>query len=84
MLVLYGPSRTGKSRLGRHIFGDDATLVVDIQHAEHPDLHDFDRAQHKCLQLDEMADISFIPKNKKLLQAHVDGAKLGARGINLV
>ena len=39
MLVLWGPSRTGKSRLARHLFGDDQTLVVDVQHAQHPDLH---------------------------------------------
>ena len=77
MLVLYGPSRTGKSRLARSLFGVEKTLVVDVQHAEHPDLRCFRRAEHKALLLDEVADPSFIVKNKKLLQAHVDGAKLG-------
>ena len=41
MLVLYGPSRTGKSRLARSLFGAERTLVVDVQHAEHPDLRSF-------------------------------------------
>ena len=77
MLVLHGPSRTGKSRLARSLFGVDRTLVVDVQHAEHPDLRSFQRHQHLAILLDEVQDPSFIVKNKKLLQAHVDGAILG-------
>jgi len=77
MLVLYGPSRTGKSRLARSLFGFDRTLVVDVQHAEHPDLHGFRRHHHVAVLLDEVADPIFIVNNKKLLQAHVDGAILG-------
>ena len=77
MLVLHGPSRTGKSRLARSLFGFDRTLVVDVQHAEHPDMHGFRRHHHLAVLLDEVADPSFIVNNKKLLQAHVDGAILG-------
>ena len=77
MLVLYGPSRTGKSRLARSLFGAERTLVVDVQHAEHPDLRSFRRHEHQAILLDEVADPVFIVNNKKLLQAHVDGAKLG-------
>ena len=77
MLVLHGPSRTGKSRLARSLFGFDRTLVVDVQHAEHPDMHGFRRHHHVAVLLDEVADPSFIVNNKKLLQAHVDGAILG-------
>ena len=77
MLVLHGPSCTGKSRLARSLFGDDVTLVVDVQHAEHPDLRSYDWAIHKALLLDEVASPKFLVDNKKLLQAHVDGAILG-------
>ena len=77
MLVLHGPSRTGKSRLARSLFGLDRTLVVDVQHAEHPDLHGYRRHQHLAILLDEVASPKFIVGNKKLLQAHVDGALLG-------
>ena len=77
MLVLYGPSQTGKSRLARSLFGTERTLVVDVQHAEHPDMHAYRRHSHLAVLLDEVADPSFIVNNKKLLQAHVDGAILG-------
>ena len=77
LLVLHGPSRTGKSRMARDIFGSSSTFVVDIQHAAHPDLKGFLRHQHKALLLDEMQSPEFIAQNKKVLQAHVDGALLG-------
>ena len=48
-----------------------------MQHAEHPDLHGFRRHFHKAVLLDEVATPKFIVSNKKLLQAHVDGAILG-------
>ena len=83
MLVLYGPSRTGKSRLARSLFGESRTLVVDVQHAEHPDLHGFRRQQHLAILMDEVASPSFISGNKKLLQAHVDGAILGQSATQL-
>ena len=76
MLVLYGPSRTGKSRLARSFFGTAKTFVVDIQHAEHPDLRHFRRGEHRAILLDEMSSPEFIVGNK-VLQAHVDGAILG-------
>ena len=77
MLVLYGPSRTGKSRLARSLFGDQATLVVDVQHAEHPDLRAYRRGMHLAVLFDEVASPKFVVSNKKVLQAHVDGAILG-------
>ena len=83
MLVLYGPSRTGKTRLARSLFGDDRTLVVDVQHAEHPDLRAYRRHTHKAVLLDEVQGPSFIVNNKKLLQAHVDGAILGQSATQL-
>lgn len=79
MLVSHGPSRTGKSRLARSLFGMGRTLVVDVQQAKHPDLRTFRRHVHRALLLDEVADPSFVVNNKKLLQAHVDGAILGHR-----
>ena len=83
MLVLHGPSQTGKTRLARSLFGGERTLAVDVQHAEHPDLRAFRRHKHKAVLLDEVQDPSFIAKNKKLLQAHVDGAILGQSATQL-
>jgi hypothetical protein len=83
MLVLHGPSCTGKSRLARSLFGDSCTLVVDVQHAAHPDLRGYRRDMHKAILLDEMASPTFIVSNKKVLQAHVDGAILGQSATQL-
>ena len=51
--------------------------MVDVQHAEHPDLRGFRRLVHKAILMDEVSSPSFIVGNKKVLQAHVDGAILG-------
>ena len=77
MLVLLGPARSGKSRLARSLFGESRTLVIDVQHAVHPDLRGFQRHHHLAILMDEVATPKFIADNKKLLQAHVDGAILG-------
>ena len=58
-------------------------MVVDVQHAEHPDLREFNRKEHEALLLDEVASPEFIVGNKKLLQAHVDGAILGQSATQL-
>lgn len=83
MLVLHGPSCTGKSRLARSLFGVEQTLVVDVQHAAHPDLRNFRRCDHKAVLFDEVASPKFIVDNKKVLQAHVDGAILGQSATQL-
>ena len=54
VLVFHGPSCTGKSRLARSQYGDARTLVVDVQHAEHPDLRGFRRGYHRAVLLDEV------------------------------
>ena len=60
MLVLHGPSCTGKSKLGRSLYGESDTLVVDVQGAQHPDLKTFARHRHKAVLLDEVASPAFI------------------------
>ena len=83
MLVLFGRSRTGKSRLCRSLFGDETTLVVDVQHAEHPDLRSLNRKKHNAVLFDEVASPKFVVSNKKVLQAHIDGAILGQSATQL-
>ena len=81
LLVLYGRSRTGKTRWARNMcsqmFSEDATLVIDCQHAEHPNLRAYKRSKHKAIIMDEISGPDFVVGNKKLLQAHMDGAELG-------
>lgn len=43
MLVLVGGSKLGKTELAKGLKGPENTLVVDCQHAQHPDLHGFDQ-----------------------------------------
>ena len=64
-MVFYGRSQTRKSRWARSIFGEDANLVVDCQHAEHPNLRHYVRGQHKAVLLDEIAGPDFVVRNKK-------------------
>ena len=83
VLILHGPSRTGKSRLARSLFGAARTLVVDVQHAAHPDLRSYRRGVHRAVLLDEMRSPEFVISNKKVLQAHIDGAILGQSATQL-
>ena len=50
---------------------------MDCQHARHPDLHAFDPLKHEAIVLDDIAGPAFVCDNKKLLQQHADGARLG-------
>ena len=77
MLVLVGGSKVGKTELAKSFKGPVNTLVVDCQHALHPDLRAFVREKHQAVVLDDIAGTSFVLSNKKLLQAHIDGATLG-------
>ena len=77
LLVLYGPSKTGKSSLAKSLYGVDRTLVLDCQHATVPDLKEYQLGFHRCIVFDEMAEgAALIVGNKKLMQAHSDGAKV--------
>ena len=83
LLVLFGPSCTGKSRLAKSLFGHEHTLVIDVQHAKHPDLRSYRRHKHRAILFDELSSPDFVVDNKKLLQAHVDGAILGQSSTQL-
>ena len=77
MLVLVGPSKMGKSEWAKDMRGPQKTLLVDCQNALHPDLAEFDPLRHEAVVLDEISGADFVIRNKKLLQGHVDGARLG-------
>ena len=77
MLVLVGPSKVGKSAWAKDLCGPHRTLLVDCQHALHPDLRAFDVHHHGALVLDEIDGPDFVLRNKKVLQSHVDGSCLG-------
>ena len=76
MLVLVGPSKVGKSEWAKDMRGPEKTLLVDCQNAQHPDLTDFDATRHAAVVFDEISGPDFVIRNKKLLQGHVDGARL--------
>ena len=67
----------GKTELAKNLRGEERTLVVDCQHAKHLDLRDFDLDVHSVVVLDDISGPEFVVNNKKLLQQHIDGAKLG-------
>ena len=48
-----------------------------MENSQSPCLKEFCRKTHKCVVFDEMEGAAFILRNKKLMQAHVDGARLG-------
>ena len=77
MLVLVGPSKMGKSEWAKDMRGVEKTLLIDCQNAEHPDLADYDPDRHAAVIFDEISGPDFVLRNKKLLQGHVDGARLG-------
>ena len=77
MLVLVGGSKLGKTEFAKCLKGPENTLAVDCQHARYPDLRSIDREKHQAVVLDDIAGTSFVLSNKKLLQAHIDGATLG-------
>ena len=52
----------------------DRCLVVDVENAQSPCLKEFNRKLHQCVVFDEMEGAAFILRNKKLMQAHVEGA----------
>ena len=77
LLLLHGPSQTGKTALAKHLYGKEWTFVVDVQGATAPDLRKFDAEKHRCVVMDEMsAGAGLILDNKKLMQAHEDGASV--------
>jgi hypothetical protein len=45
--------------------------------ANHPCLRTFDRASHRAIVFDDVGSAGFVVSNKKVLQAHMDGATLG-------
>ncbi len=78
LLVLHGPSGTGKTELAKSLYGEAHTCVVGVENATVPGLRGFDRQIHKCIVFDEMGPGGrLILDNKKLMQAHKDGATLG-------
>ena len=53
LLVLHGPSATGKTALAKSSFGPENTLVVDVQAASVPDMKDYTLGLHQCVVFDE-------------------------------
>jgi hypothetical protein len=77
LLVLHGRSGTGKTALAKALFGAERTLVIDAQAAAVPPMKDYRVGEHDCVVFDEMgAGASLIVGNKKLMQAHSDGARV--------
>jgi hypothetical protein len=77
LLVLHGPSKTGKTEFAKSLFGAERTLVIDCQNAAVPDMKDYVLGHHLCVVFDEVdSGAKLIAQNKKLMQAHSTGAKV--------
>ena len=50
---------------------------MDCQSASVPDLKELSFQDHDALVLDEISGVQFAIDNTRLLQSHIDGAKLG-------
>ena len=81
MLVLLGPSRTGKTQFAKSIFGPDSTLVVECQRASEPCLHNYEWGKHAAIVFDE-AQGSMVVGNKQLFQSPADEVRLGQSQCN--
>ena len=67
MMVLAGPSRTGKTEFVRQLFPPGCVLELNCVGVEHVCLTGFDAAQHQCLLWDE-ASPKLVVQNRKIFQ----------------
>jgi hypothetical protein len=75
-LVLYGPSKVGKTRYAVGLYGRSRSLVVSAQGQLTPDLKAFNRRVHDCIIFDE-GDEKLVARNKQVFQATFENITLG-------
>jgi hypothetical protein len=81
LLVLDGPSRTGKTERACAYFGVEHTLVVNCQGVAAPCLHQWLSGRYRAVVFDE-ADWRLVWGNRQLMQAGVHPVLLGQSTCN--
>ena len=74
-LVLWGPSRMGKTEMAKSLFGSNYTFIANCQGVDEPNMQTFNPQLHRCILFDE-ATPEMIMKNKVLFQAGPSGVTL--------
>ena len=85
LLVIVGPTGTGKSELARwvlmrgvgRVLGLGAFLEVTVQENNVLDLSEFEETTHAGILLDGVADAEFLAQNREVLQGRPKAAKGG-------
>eukprot|EP00929_Paragymnodinium_shiwhaense_P115507 TRINITY_DN8443_c0_g1_i2.p1 TRINITY_DN8443_c0_g1~~TRINITY_DN8443_c0_g1_i2.p1 ORF type:complete len:572 (+),score=60.98 TRINITY_DN8443_c0_g1_i2:98-1813(+) len=75
-LVLWGPSKYGKTQYAFGLFGKRRTLYADCSQSQHPDLRDWDPMIQRCIILDEIK-LPAAMALKRLIQAPADPVQMG-------
>ena len=76
MLVLAGPTGTGKTEFVKSLFGPEHVLELNAAGMLHPCLRGFDSDVHTCILWDE-AEADLIAQNRKLFQCPACFVDLG-------
>ena len=82
-LPLRGPTRSGKSRKGMSLFGEDCTLAVNCQGMAPnlPTIKEFDNENHQAILWDEISEQQVL-HNKLVFQSGADSVMLGQSACN--
>ena len=76
ILVLAGPTGTGKTEYVKALFGCQNVLELNAAGMQHPCLRSFDPHTHSCILWDE-AEAFLIAQNRKLFQCPASFVELG-------
>ena len=76
ILVLAGPTGTGKTEYVKSLFGSQNVLELNAAGMQHPCLRSFDARTHSCILWDE-AEAFLIAQNRKLFQCPASFVELG-------
>jgi len=68
ILVLDGPSYTGKTEFANSLFKNALELKIGMNTAWPSRMRDFERGKHDALILDDVRDLSFVVENQDKLQ----------------
>ena len=72
ILVVLGPSRSGKTEWAKTLFSNPLELKVGTLSHFPEGMHSFDRKRHDGMILDDVRDLSFLANRQEKLQGKYD------------